>query len=71
MSLEKRIGRLEDEAGGGEPCEECGGPTKPGERVEYEVVWEDMSELSDSNHLGQDYCPECGRQLVFAVTWGD
>ena len=71
MSLEKRVGRLEDEASeaSGEPCSECGGPARPGVPVEYEVFWEDMPELSDTDDFGPDFCPECGRQLVFTVTW--
>ena len=70
MSLEKRVGRLEDE-GGGEPCSECGGPLKPGERVEYEITWEDAPELSDADDPGPEYCPACGRPLVITLTWGD
>ena len=68
MSLEKRVGRLEDE-GGGEPCSECGGPLKPGERVE--IVWVDAPELPGADDPGPEHCWKCGRQLVITLTWGD
>ncbi len=71
MTLRRRLQRLERAGGGGEPCEECGGPPKPGERVEYEVVWEDLTELSDADDTFPEYCPECGQQLVFTVRWND
>ena len=71
MSLRRRIEALEAEAGGAEPCEECGGGHGDGVPVGYEVLWEDMPGPSDIDDLGPDYCPECGRQLVFTVMWGD
>jgi len=71
MTIQRRMQRLEHARGGGVPCEECAGAPKPGERVEYEVFWEETTEPSDPDHLGPDYCSECGRQLVFTVTWVD
>ncbi len=71
MTLQRRIQRLEDAGGGAESCEECGGPPKPGDCVEYEIVWKDVPELSDADDPGPTHCPGCSRQLVYEVSWGE
>ena len=48
------------------PCGACG--HGPGVRVEYEVEWvEDTDTVDDA----PDFCPACGRQLSYVVTWPD
>lgn len=64
MRTHRRLEQLE--AGGpSDPCDYCGDggdDDRP-----YEIVWMDH----DDEDLGPDFCPECGRQLVIHVTWGD
>ncbi len=63
MSLERRLRKLEAYSGE-KPCPECGYSEATREAVEYEVSWSDGPEKPE-------FCVECGRQLVFVVTWGD
>jgi hypothetical protein len=71
--MRRRLRRLEEETGSGVPCEQCGHvPGEPiGGRVEYEIYWPDMLELSDIEDPGPELCPACGRRLVFTVEWLD
>ncbi len=80
MSLHRRLERLE--GGDREPCPTCiewlGDEDGP---VEYEVIWDDPSlyevlEGEEHRAHGRDvdpglpeYCPECGKQFIFTVTW--
>ncbi len=64
-SLGGRVRRLEGDAAGREPCEECEN-VLPGEPVEYDVEWDDHG-----THGEPEFCSGCGRQLVFIVTWPD
>ncbi len=80
MSLRRRLEQLE--VGDPEPCPTCVEwlGDEDGD-VEYEVVWEDSDlyeVLEGEEHLdrGRDvapdlpeYCPECGKQFIFTVTW--
>ncbi len=80
MSLRRRLEQLE--GGDGRECPECGfdGDLSI---AEIEVVWEDLDlyeVLEAEEHLdrGRDvdpdlpeYCPECGHQLIYTVTWMD
>jgi hypothetical protein len=67
-SLERRVSRLEESAGGGK-CPRCGwgdgddlGPDDT-----YEVEWGDPGGPEDR----EEFCEACGRQLVYVITWGD
>ena len=65
MSLERRLRKLEVHSGV-KPCPECG--FVPGALPEeFEVSWPEEPEYSE----GPEFCPECGDQTVYVVTWGD
>lgn len=66
-SLDTRLKRLED---GAEPRAECGWDGD-WSSVEIEVVWEDLDGEGSDEEDGPEYCPECGQQLVYTVTWKD
>ena len=61
--LRGRLTRLE--AGARGPCGECG---HVNDVVEYDVVWADDT---DAVGEGPEFCPACGRRLVYEVTWMD
>ncbi len=65
MALQSRVDKLEQRTGARD-CPECGGGN-PNEPYEVELCWSDDA----SAPTGPEYCPACGRQLVFTVTWGD
>lgn len=52
----------------GEPCPECG--FEAGDLLDWEVVWEDDAEAPEVDE-GPEFCPGCGRQLIYTVVWGD
>ena len=82
MSLRRRLEQLE--VGDPEPCPTCvewlGDEDGP---AEYEVVWgdSDLYEMlggdehpvhgRDVDPVLPEYCPECGHQLIYTVTWMD
>ena len=67
MAIRNRVRRLEM-AQGGRECPACGWPLVGFPKdVKVEVTWEE----DDPEPSGPEYCPECGRQLVFTVTWPD
>lgn len=58
--------RLLEASGGGE-CPECG--FVPGEPVEdLAVTWHDTEEAEP---VEPEWCPRCGEQTVYVVTWRD
>jgi hypothetical protein len=70
VSVERRLRRLEEQSGSlHKPCERCS--YIPGQhiegRVEYEIHWPDVPELSDIEDPGPELCLACGRRLVFSV----
>ena len=46
-------------------CAECGHGGDA--RVEYEVEWVEENTSADA----PEFCPACGRQLSYVVTWPD
>jgi predicted RNA-binding Zn-ribbon protein involved in translation (DUF1610 family) len=65
--LNGRLQRLE--SGLVKPCEECGfdGDLSKAEIV---VLWEDLDgEVPEEE--GPQFCPECGHQWVYDITWED
>ena len=62
-TLQRRVGRLEESAGGECPyCGEGGGD----DNRPYEVIWDDeVPEDLEEN------CPECGRELIITVYFED
>ena len=60
-TLERRVAALEESAGGGGKCPECGGPDDPDDHTTYEVEWVDEAE--------EEWCETCGRQTVIVVRW--
>ena len=69
MSVERRIRKLKEAVGAGVPCEECshvdGKPAT--DTLAFEVVWDYTGDEGPSE---DEYCPACGQQLVYVVTWG-
>ncbi len=63
--LERRVTRLEESAGGGGRCRECGGSDD--DNPPYELTFIDPGGPDDR----EEFCEECGRQLVYVLTWGD
>jgi hypothetical protein len=68
-SVATKVNRLLEATGGdGGGCLRCGwGGGGDGNDDTYEVVWIDSGEPDD----GEEFCEECGRQLVYVITWGD
>jgi hypothetical protein len=66
-TIQRRVARLEESAGG--KCSRCGwGGREPGdENRPYELRWIDPGGPDDR----EEFCEECGRQLVYVLTWGD
>jgi hypothetical protein len=66
-TIQRRVSRLEEAAGG--DCPDCGGPSgaDPDDHSGYEIVWVDPGGPDDR----EEFCEECGRQLVYVLTWGD
>jgi hypothetical protein len=66
--LERRLKKLEEDTGQGEPCPECGHvagkPTT--DTLDFEVYWDYTAEEESED----EFCSTCGTQLVFNVTWG-
>lgn len=65
--LDTRLRRLER---GDKPCPECG---YDGDRsnMEIEVVWEDLDGPDTEAPEAPEFCPTCGDQLTYIVTWED
>ena len=66
-SLERRVARLEDAAGGGGGCPECGWGGGDDDNYTYEITFIDPGGPDDR----EEFCEACGRQLVYVLTWGD
>lgn len=66
-SLEGRIERLENSHG--RECSECGSNGDLS-KVVIEVIWEDL-DGEGFDEEGPEYCPKCGQQLTYVVTWMD
>jgi hypothetical protein len=67
-SLERRVSRLEESAGGGSKCPGGGwGGDDFGPDDTYEVEWVDPGGPDDR----EEFCETCGRQLVYIVRWED
>jgi hypothetical protein len=64
-SLERRVSRLEESAGGGGKCPECGGGGGDGDHHTYELIWVDPGRAEDR----EEFCEVCGRQLAYVITW--
>ncbi len=47
------------------PCAECGHGSDV--RVEYAVEWVEDGPSADAS----EFCPTCGRQLAYVITWPD
>lgn len=66
-TIERRVARLEESAGGG-GCSRCGwGGGGDDDNRPYELTWIDPGGADDR----EEFCEECGRQLVYVLTWGD
>jgi len=67
-SLERRVSALEESAGGGGPCPECGWDGD-WSKIEYVVEWAN----ADGPTRPEELCETCGSQLSYTVhaTWGD
>jgi hypothetical protein len=66
-TIERRVARLEESAGGGGECPECGlGPDD--DRRPYEIVFVDPED-----HTPDEWCETCGRALSLTINmdWGD
>jgi hypothetical protein len=64
-AIEKRVAQLEESAGGGGRCPECGlGPDddKRPPVVEFVDPGEDTPD---------EWCPACGRALCITIGWDD
>jgi predicted RNA-binding Zn-ribbon protein involved in translation (DUF1610 family) len=66
-SLENRLRRLE---GDRKPCGECGWDGS-WSNAKVRVVWDDIDGGESLEEEGPEYCPECGHQLKYIVTWTD
>ena len=69
-SVETKVSQLEKATGGGGgECPRCGwGGRGPGDdKRPYEVTWVAPGGPDDR----EEFCEECGRQLVYVLTWGD
>jgi hypothetical protein len=60
-AIERRVSALEEAAGGGGECPECGGPAGPDDHTTYELVFDDEVE--------EEWCETCGRQTGFVIRW--
>ena len=60
-TIERRLAALEESAGGGGKCPECGGPDGPDDHTTYGVVWVEEGE--------EEWCETCGRQTGFVIHW--
>ncbi len=65
-TIERRVARLEESAGGG-GCSRCGWGGGGDDNRPYELTWIDPGGPDDR----EEFCEECGRQLVYVLTWGD
>jgi hypothetical protein len=65
-TIQRRVARLEESAGGGE-CSRCGWAEPGDDNRPYELRWIDPGGPDDR----EEFCEECGRQLVYVLTWGD
>ena len=65
-TMQKRVARLEESAGVGK-CPECGWGGGDNDNRPCELRWIDPGGPDDR----EEYCEECGRQLVYVLTWGD
>jgi hypothetical protein len=70
-TIERRVERLEESAGGG-GCSRCGwggrGPGDDGGEQTYEVVF---MEEGDPDPGPSEWCPECGRQTQVTIEFED
>jgi hypothetical protein len=60
-SLQAKVSRLEEAAGGGGECPECGGPDDPDDHTTYELIFDDEAE--------EEWCETCGRQTGIVIRW--
>ena len=66
-TIERRVAALEESAGGGGKCPECGlGPEDDRKPVEVEFM-----EDGDDPDAPDEPCSECGRLLFQVIGWGD
>jgi len=67
-TIERRVAALEESAGGGGACPECGWDGDPS-KIEYVVEWQN----ADGPTERDEFCETCGRQLTCTVhlNWGD
>lgn len=66
-SLNRRLCRLERIRRG---CRVCG-CRADGSFEDYDVLWDDGGEPPPEDAEPEEFCPACGRQTVFTVTWED
>jgi hypothetical protein len=66
-SLQAKVSRLEEAAGGGGECPECGGPSgaEPDDHSSYELVFIDPGGPEDR----EEWCDTCGRQTGIVIRW--
>ena len=62
-TIERRVAAMEESAGGGDECPRCGGDDNDGDA--YELTFIDP----DGPYDREEFCEECGRQLVYVVHW--
>jgi YgiT-type zinc finger domain-containing protein len=67
VSVPRRLERLERSRRANRPCDWCGGGGDDDESVTFEVTWDHDDD--ESEDIGEEYCPECGRQSAFVVRW--
>lgn len=68
--LDARLRRLKRLKKHDEPCPECGSGEAP-TNARIVVEWEDVDGEECDPYTGPEFCPECGAQLVYEVTWKD
>jgi hypothetical protein len=61
-SLERRVAALEESAGGGDRCPECGNGPDDDKRP-YEIVFVDPGDAPPD-----EWCGTCGRALSLTIT---
>lgn len=66
MAMENRLKRIE-RAVRPKKCRECGGPVTKYDNLKVTVHWRTY----DDPPITPQYCPRCGRQLVFVLRWRD
>ena len=65
-AIQRRVARLEEAAGGGGECSDCGGPNDPGDHsCSYEVIFIDPGGPEDR----EEWCAGCGRQTRIVLRW--